>query len=90
MIKSIQTGLATLTNNITGDYGTSRGTDITISSVDTNKSMVYFGHDFACRVDGVLLGNSSGKLTSSTNLQISVPYTGYTYVPIRWQIIEFY
>lgn len=89
MIKSVQTGFVNIANNVAGDYGNNLGTNVTISSVDVNKSMVYFGYDSASRINNVLLGPSTGKLTSSTNLQISVPYSGYSYIPIRWQIIEY-
>lgn len=89
MIKSIQTGLSSILNNVVGDYGTGRGTNVTINSVDVNKCIILFGTSFVSRIDGVGTYSLTGKLTSSTNLQISVPVSG-TYVPTRWQIIEFY
>lgn len=96
MIKSVQSGFAAITNNVTGDYGASRGTNITITSVDSSKCMVLLGTSFVSRAVSYYSGssqifNSSIKLTSNTNLQISIsPATTGTPTSLRWQVIEFY
>lgn len=91
MIKSVQSGLSALSNNVAGDYGTNKGTNIAINYVNPTKTMVLVGISFLSRVDGVGIKNLSAVVTSNYNLQISIPDTGYyTYTAVRWQVIEFY
>jgi hypothetical protein len=90
MIKSVQTGLASILNNVTGDYGTNYATNVTITAVDYSKCMLLLGTSFTSRINDVGIFNATIKLTSDTNLQISMPVRSPLGVALRWQVIEFY
>lgn len=96
MIKSVQTGFANISNNVDSDHGSLRGTNITITSVDSTKCMLLLGTSFITRAYSSVTGNiavfsATIKVTSNTNIQISLPSTATSqFVALRWQVIEFY
>jgi hypothetical protein len=94
MIKSVQTGLASMLNNVVGDYGTNYGTNVAINAVDSSKVMLFLGSTYISRVEGIGIFNATIRLTTSTNLQISVPVrhptSSVNNISLRWQVIEFY
>ena len=78
-VQSIQTDyLSAIGAAGSGEDGAFR--NVTISSVNTSKSIVLIHNDQFC---------STGRLTSSTNLRISFPGGGSPSMRCRWWVIEF-
>jgi hypothetical protein len=91
-IKSIQTGVTDMSTNMTST------TNVTISSVVPEKSIVILNCEFASTesISTFAKAQGSAALTSSTNLRLTraLGKTGSDGAAIttrfRWQVIEFY
>ena len=82
-VKSVQRGVATLSNGI--DYK-----DITISSVNTSKAVVFVesattDSNYTRTVDI----STAGVLRSATTLRLSFFYDGSADRYMAWQVVEF-
>lgn len=87
-IQSIQTGYAPVTVGSSGSGEDTMYKDITITAVDTAKSVVLIqpsvdaGDNYAPLI-------TSARLTSTTNLRLSKGSGTSTYVSGRWTVIEY-
>jgi len=78
-IASVQTGYVS-SNTGSGSGEDTRYADVTISSVDTSKSVVIVHNQYG---DSLV----SGRLTSSTNLRLAVNISSWR--SCRWYVVEF-
>lgn len=86
-VKSIQTGYSGGGGLSTGTGEDAKYADITVSSVDTSKSVVFgFGHTRGAANEYSVFA----KLTSSTNLRLSTPTTTASELYCRWTVVEYY
>lgn len=95
-IKSHQTGYVSTTSLSSGSGEDTEYVDITISSVNTAKSLIFFDGGFADTVGnttftsgGTGTQNPTKRLTSSTNLRLAVPNTFAIACAGRWTIVEY-
>lgn len=98
VIKSIQTGYVSSSSLSTGTGEDLRYLDVTISAVTTAKSFVMFVGGAAASIayavkeygDGIKIAKVTLRLTSSTNLRISIPsHDGESLVAGRWTVVEY-
>lgn len=87
VVKSVQRGILTIAEDVSKDYSTT----ITISSVDTSKSILIYNNGSGDKASYTY--NSTNpflQLTSSTKITATIGEHSYhaTYTP--WQVIEFY
>ena len=78
-IKSLQKGQV---------VSTTRDTDISISSVDLNKSLIFFSLKTQSSRDGAIYNIAGVSLTNSTTLTVSHLFGAETV--IQWYVVEFY
>lgn len=95
-VKSIQSGFISSTSLSTGTGEDVKHVNVTVSAVDPAKSLVLFSGGFAGAIDGAqqTSGGSSAfsatqRLTSATNLRVSVASSFPTALVGRWTILEY-
>jgi len=97
-IKSIQEGVLVGATNLSGSGEDKKYHDITISAVDTSKSIAFFeGSTSSTLYPGLYYGNSTyaigvvqARLTSSTNLRLSTASgSNMTTITGRWKVVEY-
>lgn len=81
-VKSIQRGVTAVVAN--------NSTNVTISPVLLEKSVVIFGHTCSSGANGVV-AYGVAALSSSTSLSVSTTCTSAgTSVSVHWQVVEYY
>lgn len=86
-INSIQTGWIGAALGSSGGSEDARYTNVTISSVDTTKAVVLYELKLSSATNHVY--QPSARLTSATNLRISLPINDAASVYGRWVVVEF-
>jgi hypothetical protein len=88
-IKSVQSIFAYPKGSLTGDYGSSRAVNITISSVNTSKSFILLPNSINSQVNYSIPRMITAKFIDSTTIQLCVN-TSFNVYNARIEIIEFY
>lgn len=95
-LKSIQQGYVSTTSLSSGSGEDTEYVDITISSVNTAKSIIFFEGGFSDTVanttftsGGTGVQAPTRRLTSSTNLRLAVPNAFSSACAGRWTVVEY-
>ena len=88
-VKSVQSIFAYPKGSLTGDYGSSRAVNITISSVDVSKSFILYPHNTRLNSGSGTVYAVTAKFINSTTVQLCPLTTDTNITSLRFQVIEF-